>query len=196
MVDLWMPQGTHIDETTRAAKKLETIVTELEGVTHVTSLVGKGGLRFLLTYTPEKSNSAYAQLLVDVTDSKVVESLIPRIDRIIEEQFSNATGYAYKFELGPGANGKIQAQFSGPETNVLRDLAMQTIEIMEANPKVKAIKTDWRQRAKVIRPQMIDEQASILGIERQDVSEVLLRAYQGQKVGIFRDVNVQLQVQL
>lgn len=194
MVDLWMPQGTHIDETTRAAKKLEAIVTELEGVTHVTSLVGKGGLRFLLTYAPERPNSAYVQLLVDVADSKSVESLIPQIDRIIEEQFSNATGYAYKFELGPGANGKIQAEFSGSDINILRDLAEQTIEIMEANPKVKAVKTDWRQRAKVIRPQMIDEQASILGIERQHVSEVLLRAYQGQKVGIFREGDLLLPI--
>ena len=194
MVDLWMPQGTHIDETIRVTKKLETIVAELESVTHVTSLIGKGGLRFLLTYTPEKPNSAYAQLLVDVDDPKAVDRLIEKIDRIIDEQLSTATGYAYKFELGPGANGKIQAQFCGPDASVLRDLAAQTIEIMEANPVTKAIKTDWRQRVKVIRPLVIDEQAGILGIERDQISEVLLRAYQGQKVGVFRDSDLLLPI--
>ncbi len=194
MVDLWLPQGTHIDETTRAVKKLEKIVTELEGVTQVTSLIGKGGLRFLLTYTPEKPNSAYAQLLVDVDAAKAVDKLIPRIDRIIAGQFPDATGYAYKFELGPGANGKIQAEFSGSDTNVLRDLAAQTIEIMETNPAAKAIKTDWRNRVKVIRPTMIDEQASILGIERRHISEALLRAYQGQGVGIFREGDLLLPI--
>ena len=194
MVDLWMPQGTHIDETTRAVRKLEEIVTKLEGVTQVTSLIGKGGLRFLLTYTPEKPNSAYAQLLVDVDDAKNVGRLISQIDSIIAGQFPNATGYAYKFELGPGSNGKIQAEFSGPDADVLRDLAAQTIEVMEANPAVKAIKTDWRQRVKVIRPTMIDEQASILGIERHHVAEVLLRAYQGQAVGIFREDDLLLPI--
>ena len=194
MVDLWLPQGTHIDETTRTVDKLESIVAELEGVTHVTSLIGKGGLRFLLTYTPEKTNSAYAQLLVDVDHPKAVDPLITHIDRIIDEQFPNATGYAYKFELGPGANGKIQAEFIGPDANVLRDLAAQTIEIMEANPVAKAIKTDWRQRVKVIRPLVINEQAGVLGIERDQISEVLLRAYQGQKVGIFRDGDLLLPI--
>ena len=194
MVDLWLPQGTHIDETTRTAKKLETIVTELESVTHVTSLIGKGGLRFLLTYAPEKPNSAYAQILVDVDNPRAVDRLISQIDRIIDEQFPNATGYAYKFELGPGANGKIQAQFIGSDANVLRDLAAQTIEIMEANPVAKAIKTDWRERVKVIRPQVINEQASILGIERDQISEVLLRSYQGQKVGVFRDDDLLLPI--
>ena len=29
-----------------------------KALTHVTSLVGKGGMRFLLTYTPEKNNSS------------------------------------------------------------------------------------------------------------------------------------------
>ena len=50
----------------------------LEGVTHVSSLVGKGGLRFLLTYAPEKLNSAYAQLLVDVESSELLDTLLPR----------------------------------------------------------------------------------------------------------------------
>jgi multidrug efflux pump subunit AcrB len=194
MVDLWLPQGTHIDKTTQAVKKLEKLVTELEGVTQVTSLIGKGGLRFLLTYTPEKPNSAYAQLLVDVDDAEAVDKLITQIDRIIDGQFPDATGYAYKFELGPGANGKIQAEFSGSDANVLRGLAVQATEVMEANPSVKAIKTDWRQRVKVIRPKMIDEQASILGIEKRHVSEVLLRAYQGQGVGIFREGDLLLPI--
>ena len=56
MVDLWMPQGTHID-TTEASPRWSSTCSEQEGVTHVSSLVGAGGMRFLLTYAPEKTNS-------------------------------------------------------------------------------------------------------------------------------------------
>ena len=69
MVDLWLPQGTHLDDTTRQVMAVEDYLMEQEEVTNVTSLIGQGGLRFLLTLTPEKSSSAYANLIVDVTDT-------------------------------------------------------------------------------------------------------------------------------
>jgi len=52
MVDLWLPQGTHIDEMRATVGAVEDFVKGQEGVTHVTSLVGQGGMRFLLTYAP------------------------------------------------------------------------------------------------------------------------------------------------
>ncbi|HEY5657227.1 MAG TPA: efflux RND transporter permease subunit, partial [Myxococcota bacterium] len=75
MVDLWLPQGTHIDTTKARAVEVSDWISELEGVTHVTQLIGQGGLRFLLTYKPEKSNPAYVQLLVDVADAAVIDGL-------------------------------------------------------------------------------------------------------------------------
>jgi multidrug efflux pump subunit AcrB len=194
MVDFWMPQGTHIDKTSEQVKELESYISELDGVTHITSLIGKGGLRFLLTYTPERPNSAYAQLLVDVEDAKQVDALIPQIETLLQENFPSALGYAFKFELGPGSNGKVQAEFTGPDTNVLRDLATQSQHIMESDTRAKAVRTDWRQRVKTIRPVMIEEQAKVMGIERHQVTEVLRRAYQGQAVGVFREGDLLLPI--
>ena len=136
MVDFWMPQGTHIDDTRRQVESVEAYLLEQEGVTHVTSLLGKGALRFLLTYAPEKLNSGYAQLLVDVDDASRMEDLLPEIDRYLAEQFPDAQSYASKFMLGPGSVGKIQARFDGPDPNVLRRLASQTQALMHADPSM------------------------------------------------------------
>ena len=38
MVDLWLPQGTHIERTTQTVEAVEDFIKGLEGVTHVTSL--------------------------------------------------------------------------------------------------------------------------------------------------------------
>ena len=187
MVDLWLPQGTHIEETEAKAKELEAGVRKMDGVTHVSSLIGKGGLRFLLTYAPERSNSAYAQLLVDVEDATQVDKLIPEIDAYIKKNFPDTLGYGYKFELGPGSKGKVQAQFIGSDSNVLRSLADQARDIMEANPKAKAVRTDWRQRAKVIRPVVIEEQANLMGIDRKEIADAVRRAFQGQSIGVYRE---------
>jgi multidrug efflux pump subunit AcrB len=187
MVDFWLPQGTHIEKTASRAKELEGGIRAMEGVTHVSTLVGKGGLRFLLTYTPERTNPAYAQLLVDVEDASLVNLLIPEIDAHIKNHFPEALGYGYKFELGPGSKGKIQARFIGPDSDILRDLANQARTIMEAHPNSRAVRTDWRQRAKVIRPVIIEEQANLMGIDRKEIAAALRRAFQGQTIGVYRE---------
>ena len=80
LVDFWLPQGTHISETQRRGEQLENFLLDREGVTHVTTLLGKGGLRFLLTYSPEKVNSSYAQFLVDVDDYTRIDGLIDEVE--------------------------------------------------------------------------------------------------------------------
>jgi len=194
MIDFWLPQGTHIDKTTREAASIEEYLLQQEGVTHVTSLVGKGGLRFLLTYTPEKSNSAYAQFLVDVDDPEKVDLLIPKIEKDLEELYPGALSYAFKFELGPGANGKIRARFKGQDAEVLRKLSTQALAIMNEDPNAKGIRTDWRQRVKVLQPILAKEQANLLGIQRKDVATAILEGFEGARVGVYREGDLLLPI--
>jgi len=194
MVDVWMPQGTHIDDTTRAAEKAEDYLRATEGVTHVTSLVGQGGLRFLLTYGPEKQNSSYAQLIVDVDDSSRIPARIRQLESDLQELLPEALVYGFPFELGPGANGKIRARFSGSDPDRLRALADQTMAIFHADPNAKAIRTDWRQRVKVIEPVLAEEQANANGITRTDVARTLLQAFQGARVGVYRERDLLLPI--
>ena len=194
MVDLWLPQGTHIDQTTTVIESIENHIIKQEGVTHVTSLVGKGGMRFLLTYSPEKTNSAYAQLLVDVEDSEYLDALLPELETYLAENYPDILGYTSRFQLGPGSTGKIQARFSGPDRNVLRDLAVQTQQIYRADADVKAVRTDWRQRVKLVQPVLAEEQANLNGITRTEVANTILQAFQGATVGIYREGDLLLPI--
>jgi hypothetical protein len=45
-------------------------------VTAVSSFIGGGALRFMLSYGPEPLNSAYGQLLVDVNDHRRIPGLV------------------------------------------------------------------------------------------------------------------------
>lgn len=194
MVDIWLPQGTHIDETTRVVASLEHYIQKQPGVSHVTSLVGKGALRFLLTYSPEKSNSAYAQLLVDVDQPEQMDPLIENIEAHLGEAYPDVLGYSSKFQLGPGSTGKIQARISGPDHQVLRQLADNVRGIFTEQPNTKAIRTDWRQQVKVVRPLVAEQQANLNGITRQDIANTLLEGFQGKRVGVFRDGDLLLPI--
>jgi len=167
---------------------------DLDGVTHVTSLIGKGGMRFLLTYSPEKTNSSYAQMLVDVEDPEFLDILLPEIEAHLAQNYPDLLAYTSRFQLGPGSTGKIQARFSGPDFAELRKLADQTQAIYHADYDSKAVRTDWRQQVKLVKPEIADAQANLNGITRPDVANTLLQAFQGATVGVYRENDLLLPI--
>ncbi len=194
MVDMRMPLGTHIDTTKQESIKLEEKLMEMEGVTNVTNIVGKGALRFLLTYAPERPSSSFAHFLVDVENAKDIDGIIETIDNEFPMQFPDANLYGYKFELGPGSKGKIEARFFGEDANVLRSLANQTLSILNAEADAKSIRTDWRERVKVIKPQILEQQAIELGLNKASIAKTLRMAFQGLTVGVFREGDLLLPI--
>ena len=194
MVDIWLPQGTHIDETTDRVEEIEEYLQSYDEVKHVTSLVGQGGLRFLLTYTPEKLNSAYAQLLVDVEDYRAITEIGPKIDAHLAERYPDTLSYYSVFQLGPGSTGKIQARFSGPDAAELRRLADETMAIYAADADSKSIRTDWRDKVKVLRPVLADQRSNLAGITRPMVADAMAEAFAGATAGYYREDDLLLPI--
>lgn len=187
MVDYWLPQGTRIERTEADARAIEEYLLGLDGITHVSTIVGAGAPRFLLTYTPEKANPAYALFLVDVDDYSKIDGLANEIQLGLESRFGDSVPQVRKFILGPGEPGKIQARFFGPDADVLRNLADQAQAIFEAQPNAFGVRNDWRQRVKYIRPVIAQAQANQNQIGRESIASTLLQGFQGVTVGGFRE---------
>lgn len=186
LMDFWLPQGTYIGDSAREAASVEKYLEGLDGVTHVTTFVGSGGMRFLLTYGVEKANSGYVQFLVDVDDYEKVPSLIQRVESHVKENYPDAVAAGKQFRLGPGEGGRIQARFMGPDPDIVRKLADQAVEILRA-AGAKGVRMDWRQRVKLVRPQLAEEEADLAGITRPDVAQVLKEGFEGEDVGVYRE---------
>ncbi len=187
MVDYWLPEGTHIAQTSSDMAEIEEHIASLDGVTHVTTIVGQGALRFLRTYGPEKNNSAYGQFLVDVDDYRRVDEIMGNIQTWLETNYPQADPQTRKFVLGPGEPGKIQAKFFGPDADVLRGLAARAETIMAAEPTAVGVRHDWREKVKLIRPVIAEEQANLNGITREDIANALRQGFDGISVGVFRE---------
>lgn len=187
VVDLYLPQGTDIRATEHTAQAAEARVRAQPGVTHVTSFVGQGGLRFMLTYSPEDPNPAYAQLLVDVGDYRAIAGLIDALQPELEAAFPAADVKVWKFMLGRGGGKKIEAAFRGPDPSVLRRLADEAKAIMSKDPEALAIQDDWRQQVPVVRPQFSVEAAQRAGVLPSDIAAELERSFSGKQVGVYRE---------
>lgn len=194
VVDYWMPQGTDIDKTEADIAQIGEFVAELDGVNLVQTSVGGGGIRFMLVYSPESSNPSYAQLLVRVDDYKLIDGLMPQIQRHIDERFANAQAKVWRFNLGPGGGSKIEATFKGPEPAVLRDLADQAKRIMADDGGALSIKDDWRQPVSVIEPIYSQTKGRRAGVSREDLASALQTVYSGKTVGVYREGDEQIPI--
>jgi multidrug efflux pump subunit AcrB len=187
MVDVFLPAGTHIRETEAFAAEVQRGIQSRPDVTHVTSFIGSGGLRFLLVYSPEQENRAYVQFLVDVKDPKKIDDLIVEIQKRLDEEYPNANAIAKKFLLGPGAGGRLQARFRGPDSEKLRQIADQAKKVLEEDGGALCVRSDWREREKVIRPALLEHQARRNGITRVEVAQALESSFEGRLVGFYRE---------
>jgi multidrug efflux pump subunit AcrB len=187
LVDVYLPSGTHLQESESFADTVQQFIQKQPGVTHVTSFIGGGGLRFLLVYSPERENRAYVEFLVNVDDDSKINGLQEKIQKYLDENHPDANAIAKKFLLGPGQGGRIQARFSGPDPDQLRALADKAVNIIRDDGGAVCVRQDWREREKVIRPKLLEQQALRNGITRVEVAEALESGFEGRTVGFYRE---------
>jgi multidrug efflux pump subunit AcrB len=187
MVHFWMPQGTYINETEKKIHSFEKYLLQQEEVTDITSVVGQGAMRFLLTYTPEEPNPAYGLVLVSVNDYRVINSLMERVQKHLNEEYLDAQGFCRRFMLGPGEANKIQVRLRGTDPDVLRALSVKVEQIMQDEPDAVDINTDWRQRVPLLRPVISETAARNAGLTRQQIALTLQAVTEGITVGQYRE---------
>ncbi|MGR5412401.1 efflux RND transporter permease subunit [Vibrio astriarenae] len=186
-LDMWMPEGTDIRETEQQAKQVEAFILEQDNVEFVATTVGQGLQRFMLTYQPEKSYQAYAQFSVRANTREDMFNMLNSFDKDLANQFSQPTFQVKLMEFGPSPASKIEARITGPDPDVLRDVAGRIEDIFNADPGSRNVRHDWRERTKELVPLFNESKARRLGISKQDLSSTLQMAFGGNTIGVVRD---------
>ena len=186
-VDMWMPEGTDIRETTKKAEIVESFIREQDDIDFVSVSIGQGMQRFVLTYQPERSYEAYAQFQVRATDRENMFKLLDTLDANLAKKFNEPTFQFKLMEFGPSPASKIEARITGPDPQVLRDLAVKVEDILHTDPGARNIRHDWRERTKELVPAFNESKARRLGISKEDLSSTLQMAFGGRALGYLRD---------
>lgn len=187
MIDVWSPVGIRLDEATANLARMEDYVKSLEGVTHVTTVAGRGAPRFLLTYSPEQADTGYALLLVDVEDHRRIGELSDLVQRELSAEHPDNQIITRRFMLGPGNGGRIQARFSGPDHDQVREFAVQAMNLIRQDGGGKGIRLDCREQVNILRPQFLEAEARRASVTRTDLAGTLESTFSGRRIGIFRE---------
>ncbi|MCY0964035.1 efflux RND transporter permease subunit [Parathalassolituus penaei] len=196
LVDLWLPEGTDLQATRRQAEQLEHWYQNQSGVEYTSSSSGRGDLRFMLTYAVEKEYAAYAQVMVRADSLDSIPPLIRAGREYGQNNMADAQLIFRRLQIGPGTPAKIEARFSGPDPQELRRLANEAEAILHADTAADNIRHNWRQRVKVIRPHLNEENARRAGVTREDLDNLLQLTYSGRTVGVYREGTHQLGIVL
>ena len=186
-VNLFLPQGTHIRDTSRTAEDVEGYLSKLEGVTDVSTFVGAGASRFMLTYAPEQPNPALMHFLVRTEDTDVIANLVREVNQTLPGRYPSADVAAAQFMFGPNAEAKLEARISGPELSELRRLSVEGQRILHDEGHVFNIRDDWRAPVPVLRPRLDLDRLADAGLTRQQVAQALAVASEGQQVSVYRE---------
>ena len=188
-VDFWMPEGTDIRGTQAELSKFEEMMRGSEGVANMTTVAGKGMQRFILPYSPEKSYAAYGLMVIEATDLEMMGKLIDQVNELVPATFPEVQYRIKPLENGPAPAAKIEARFYGEDPVVLRRLAAEAMEIINAEPTATGVRHDWRNQVSVMRPIVDEFQSRRVGISKSQIDNALLMNFSGKTVGVYRETS-------
>src|SRR5690554_2913848 len=186
-VNYELPQGSDIRATQRDAEAIETYLLEKEGVESVSTFIGRGATRFMLTYVPEQPNPAYAQLIVRADSLARIDELAPEIYAELQTEFPDARVRTERLQFGPGAGAQVEARFQGNDPAVLRELGNRAMGILRSEPALIDVRHDWRERETIVVPRFNEQRARIAGVSRDEVAQTLQFAASGVRAGTYRE---------
>jgi multidrug efflux pump len=186
LVDLRLAEGSSYAATEKDVKKLESWLAKQPGIDNFVVYVGSGSPRFYLPLDQQLAQRNFAQFVVLTQGQAEREQLRSRLIKLFEQDFPNLRGSVFRLENGPPVGFPVQFRVSGPDFATLRNIAHQVAEVMRANPYLSNVQLDWDEPTKVVRVNVDQSKARLLGVSSTDLAGVLNGAVTGVYVTEFR----------
>lgn len=182
-----LPQGSSIHTTSEHLKVFEDWLANRDDVVSVTSFVGQGASRFMLTYQAEKPNPSYGHLIIRAPSLAEIPSIQADLEAFGQAQFPEGEFRTKRLVFGPGGGNPIEARFSGPDPKILRQLGQEAAERLSTSANILNIRNNWREQELVLKPIYATDRAQTAGVSREDIADTLMFSTDGITGGVFRE---------
>ena len=187
LIDLRLPEGASLRATQTEVEKLEKILAKEEGIRNYVTYVGTGSPRFYLPLDQQLPAANFAQFVI-LTDSIAArEALRDRMIELFKHDFTNLRANITRLENGPPVGFPVQFRISGPDIPTVRRYAAEMADVMRANPSLSDVQLDWDEQSKVLRVDVDQYKARLVGLTTQDVANFLNTSLRGLAATSYRE---------
>jgi multidrug efflux pump len=194
IVDLWLPQGSSFKATSAQSKKLEELLAGDENIVNYVAYIGGGSPRFYLPMQQELRHSNLAQFVIMTRDNEAREIVRERLIKVFEDGFYDLRGRVQRLENGPPVGYPIQFRVIGKDRQKIREIAQDVAAVMRSNPYTGNVHLDWNELAKVVRLEIDQDKARVLGISSEELAVVMNSILSGYSITRFRENNRLIEV--
>ncbi|WP_320736660.1 efflux RND transporter permease subunit [Enterobacter roggenkampii] len=151
LVEVQMPYGTSIAQTSAATAKIEAWLGKQPEAKIVTAYIGQGSPRFYLAMAPELPDPSFAKIVI-LTDSETSrEALKFRLREAVASGLApEARVRVTQLVFGPYSPFPVAWRVSGPNVKQVQDIAERVKDVLQASPMMRTVNTDWGSRVPVL----------------------------------------------
>ena len=179
-----LPEGNNSTRVLSDLNEIQDYLKSRKEVTNVTTSIGGTPGRYNLVRSIANPSLAYGELIIDFESPEALVDNIDEIQQELTKRYPEAYVKMKRYNL-MYKKFPIEAQFMGPDPAVLHRLADSARAIMEQEPLVECITTNWEPDVPVLTVEYDQPAARALGLSRNDVSLSLLTATSGIPIGSF-----------
>jgi len=187
LVSLTLPTNASQEATARQAERLEAILKTDKDVEHFSTYVGSGAVRFYLPMDVLLNNEDTAQLVVVAKGLKQRDALRARLQKRLQQEFSDLTSRVSPLELGPPVGWPLKYRVSGPDISRVRDISLGLATLVGKNPNTRETNLTAGEPARVVKVSVNQTEARAVGLSSEQVASRLAAMYSGTTITSVRD---------
>ena len=187
LVDLWLPEGSTIQQSDELSRRFEARMMKEPGVASVTAWIGSGVPRFYLPLDQVFPQSNVSQSIVLPKDLTAREELRKRLPGLLATEFPEVRGRVKLLPNGPPVPYPVQFRVVGPDVKGVRAWADEAKEVLRANPNMRGVNDNWNQSVKVLRLAIDQDKARALGVTSAGLALASRTVLSGVTVGQYRE---------
>ncbi|GFZ62395.1 multidrug transporter [Pseudomonas amygdali pv. eriobotryae] len=188
LIELQMPYGTSISQTSAAAAKVESWLAEQAEAGIVTAYIGQGAPRFYMAMGPELPDPSFAKIVVRTDSQEQRETLKHRLRQAISEGLAaEARVRVTQLVFGPYSPYPVAYRIAGRDPETLRSIAAQVQQALNASPMMRTVNTDWGTRTPALHFTLQQDRMQAMGLSSSQVAQQLQFLLTGLPVTAVRE---------
>ncbi|WP_406639134.1 efflux RND transporter permease subunit [Pectobacterium brasiliense] len=174
LVEVQMPYGTSIEQTSAATAKVEDWLKKQEEAKIVTSYIGQGSPRFFLAMSPELPDPSFAKIVVLTDSQEAREALKFRLREAAANGLApEALVRVTQLVFGPNSPYPVAYRVMGPDPTTLREIADKVKTVMLANPMMRTVNADWGPQVPTLHFTLDQDRLQAVGLTSNAVAQQL-----------------------